>query len=169
MTLHSDTIKDRVLSRIEEGRVHVHSKYYFYAKVALTLLVALLALLVSIFIFNFILFSLFAEHRAPLLGYGPSGYWLFLILFPWPLLAIDLVLLALLQQLLRVFEFGYKKPVIYLFFASLVVIGACGFFVYAHTGLNSRIEQEAHHRHFLRPVESFFNDAHLPPPPPPRY
>lgn len=165
MTLTPSHMKDHILARIREGSVHARSKYYFYAKVALVVCVALLALIISMFIFNFILFSIFAEHRAPLLHYGPSGYWLFIQLFPWPLFVIDLALLFILQHLMRMFEFVYRKPVVYLLVLTLLGSGVCGFFLFAHTNINARIEQEAHHGHLPPPVRDFFDDAHLPPPP----
>lgn len=165
MTDTHETTKKDALTRIREGAVHMRSKNYFYLKLAVVAAIASLALLVSIFIFNFILFSIFAEHRAPLLGYGPPGYLVFLQMFPWPLLIVDVLLLIGLRMLLRRFEFGYRSPTLYLLFGVLVVVGALGFVLYEHTDVNDRIEREAHKGHFPTPVKDFFDDAHRPAPP----
>ncbi|MDB4992129.1 MAG: hypothetical protein JWL75_374 [Parcubacteria group bacterium] len=157
-------MKERILSQIKKGDIVVRSKQYLYVRMVGTAALAILALGFSILICNFIFFSLFAEHRAPLLGYGPPGYVLFIQFFPWPLLIADIMLLVFLRYLLRTFQFTYRNPLLYFVIGFLVLVGFGGILVNQTTGFNRRVEFEAHRGHLPPPVGRFFDDAHRAPP-----
>ena len=96
-------------------------RLYFVLQVAALLALAFLALGISVFIINFILFSVRLNRIDTLLGFGPRGWGAFVRFFPWTLLLADVGLIALLEWLLRRFRFGSKIPVLYLLGGLLFV------------------------------------------------
>lgn len=120
-------IRREVLARIASGRTHVRSRVYFVARVALTALTALIALALSTFVLSFIVFSLHESGEQFLLGFGASGVLAFLQLFPWIPLAIDLLLLVLLEWLLQGFRFGYRFSLVTVFLAVFVASALLAF------------------------------------------
>lgn len=160
---HKNELKDRLLRDIRTGSLTMTPRLYFTLKVAATILVAIAILVVSIFIVNFIAFSIRIGHHAALLGFGTRGLFAFLALFPWNLLAIDVGLVILLQYLLRQFKFGYRIPSIYL--ASGLVAGAIvlGVLLDTATPLNDRILVRSHT--MPPPIGRLYEGARRPPPP----
>ena len=139
-------------------------KIYFTLKVAALIVVALSVLVVSILLFNFILFTLRISGHESLLSFGPRGLLIFIQLFPWELLFIDIVLVTLLEWLLRQFRFGYKMPVLYLLTGIFVVTVFAGLLIDRGTRINDDLLGRAD-RHELPLIGEFFEHARRPPPP----
>lgn len=158
------SLKEKVLDKIRASEIQMHSRTYFILRlVSVTaLIVAILA--VSIFIFNFIAFSIRLNHHDVLLGFGPSGYLLFLQFFPWGLVLIDVGLVAVLQILIRRFEFGYRIPVLRLIAAILVVALVAGFALDA-TKVNEHFLHDADDEHLPAPFGPMYAGARRSPPP----
>jgi hypothetical protein len=159
MTTPEKNISQSVLERIRAGRISMHSRTYFVLRAATIIFVAILAFVFSIFLFNLVLFILFTGGRAPLLAHGANGFLIFIQFFPWWMLLADILLLALLRNLLRQYSFGYRSPTLYLVFGMLVLVGSLGFILYHHTDVNERIEHAAHRGHLPPPVRAFYDDA----------
>lgn len=136
---HSQSPADAALAKIRAGEVSMRPKAYFLAKAALVLCVALAVTIVSILIASFLIFTLRVTGNDALLSFGPRGIELFLLVFPWPLLLIDLALVALLRFLLARFRFAYRSPLVYFVIALLVVLG---------TGALALEQGEFHDRRF---------------------
>lgn len=138
------TIHDNVLEKIRQNEVKMRPRLYFTLKFIALIVVALLISIVSVFIFSFMLFSIRATSEAMLLGFGSRGWYLFFLMFPWPLLFIDVVLIAVLEWLLRQFRFGYKKSVVYLLLGLIVAIVSLGYLLdrgaHLHEGLLDRAD-----------------------------
>ena len=117
---------------------------YFVLQVAALVFLGLVVLLVSVFIFNFILFSIRINRTDLLLGHGPRGWGAFIRFFPWTLLIIDVALIALLEWLLRQFRFGNKVPVLYLLAGLLLATAVVGLVVDRGTPLNDDLFQMRH-------------------------
>ncbi|MDB5195463.1 MAG: hypothetical protein JWO84_647 [Parcubacteria group bacterium] len=150
---------ESLLERIRAGRLPMRSRSYFILRASAVVFVAILALVLSIFLFNLVLFVLFTGGRAPLLAHGTNGLLVFIRFFPWWVLLADVLLLALLRSLLRQYSFGYRSPTLFFFFGLAVVVGSFGFILYHHTDVNERIEHAAHRGHLPPPVGSFYDDA----------
>ena len=108
-------MKEKVLLQIDVDGLAMHSKRYFTLKAAFFIIVAFFALVIAVLISNFILFTIRISGYDSLLGFGPRGLLLFVQLFPWILLSIDIILVLILQTLIRQFHFGYSKPSLYMF------------------------------------------------------
>jgi hypothetical protein len=155
---HTGT-QEGLLARIREGKVSMHSRTYFILRAAFVVLVGILAFVLSVFLFNLVLFTLFTGGRALLLTHGMRGFLIFIQFFPWWVLLADILLLVALRSLLRQYSFGYRSPTLYFVFALMVVIGSMGFIIYERTNVNERLEHAAHEGRFLSPVRAFYDDA----------
>ncbi|HVV15065.1 MAG TPA: hypothetical protein VHD55_01530 [Candidatus Paceibacterota bacterium] len=158
-----DTMQEAVLRRIRADELSMRPRAYFALKMAAIMLVALAALLISVFIFNFILFGIRINSHDSLLGFGPRGIGAFLYFFPWNLLLIDVGLVLLLQWMLRWFRFGYKTPVLYLLLGILAATAAAAVLIDRGTDFNDRLLHRAD-RHELYFFGDFFEGARRPMP-----
>ncbi|MCE9541881.1 hypothetical protein K8R03_04995 [Candidatus Kaiserbacteria bacterium] len=159
----NDNIKDTILSQIREGKLHMHSPAYFALRVALLALIVFLALVVSVLIFNFIFFTIRISEEGQLLGFGVRGFLIFLEMFPWTLLAIDIVLVLAAERMLRYFRFGYRNPVVVLIGGLLVLTVLSGLVIDRATPFNDRMLQHARERN-LGPLNGLYEGAHRPGP-----
>ncbi len=148
------SIKDRILARIESREIEMQPRFLLVLKVAALALVVIVALLISVFLFNFLFFFL----RINLYG-APFGLTRFLLFFPWPVLAIDIGLLILAEMLLRQFRFGYRRPVLYTLFALLACTISAGLTIDRITGFNESMEGRAHHGHLPPPLGDMYRHA----------
>jgi hypothetical protein len=156
-----EKIKQNVLEKIRSGEVHMHSRMYFALKMIVLILVATFALVISALVFSFIIFSIQASGRFLLLGFGTQGFLNFLILFPWGLLIIDILLLIILEQILKRFQFGYRSPLVYLISGLVVVVLAIGYFI-NFTPLHESLSRRADERD-IPIIGGFYKHIHRPP------
>ncbi len=122
-----NSIRQNVLEKIKSGKVRKLPRVYFVLRIVATLFVSALLLVVSAFVFSFMLFSFHESGEQFLLGFGIDGILAFLMLFPWMLFAIDVILLLVLEWLLQGFKFGYRIPLLNFglgIFAVSLVVGA---------------------------------------------
>jgi hypothetical protein len=155
-------MRDRILEKIEAQEVLMRPKFYFTLKIAALVLVMLAVLVISIFIFNFILFSVRVNSHDALLGFGPRGIEAFIIFFPWVWFLLDVVLIAVLEWLIREFRFGYKIPVLYLLAAIFFSTAIVGLAIDRGTDVNDRLLRRAD-RHEL-PLGRLYEGARRPMP-----
>ncbi|MFZ2555982.1 MAG: hypothetical protein WAZ27_03960 [Minisyncoccia bacterium] len=154
--------KDKLLKEIHDGKVAMTPRAYFTLRMAALIGVLLAIVAVTIFIFNFIFFSIRVSSEEVLLFFGPRGWGAFLAFFPWPLLIADVALIALLQRLLRNFRFGYSVPILYLVAGLIVFAGVVGFALDRGTPLNDRLHDRR--GDLPRPIGGFYEGARKPPP-----
>ena len=96
-------------------------------RVGFAVFLAVVILGISVFLFNFILFTVAASGRSLLLQFGSRGVLFFLLYFPWWLLALDIALMLVLERLLRQFKFAYRFPSLYVIVAVVVFILVAGY------------------------------------------
>lgn len=154
-------LKDKLLNEIHSGNVTMTPRVYFSLKVAALAFVSLAIVAVTVFIFNFIFFSIRISNETALLSFGPQGVRAFLTFFPWLLLALDVALVVLLQWLVRYFRFGYRVPILHLLAVLLVASLAFGFAL--DTARFNEALQERR-EHLPPPIRGFYDDAHRPHP-----
>ncbi len=137
---------------------------YFVAKVAVLALVAVAIVLVSIFLLNFILFSIRISSQDALLGFGARGLAAFLALFPWGLLIIDVLLIAGAQWLVREFKAGYTLPISYVLMGLLAAVIVGGAFL-DRAGLNDQLLERFERDELHGPLGDLYKSARILPPP----
>lgn len=159
------TLKDKIFENIQVNKIGIYPKAWFTFRVIALIAVSSLVLMVSIFICNFILFSLRLNDQVPLLSFGARGLFFFLEFFPWGLLFLDVALIIFLEWLLRKFRFGYRKPVLYMLLALLAVTISAGLFIDRATHFNDELLRRDE-RHELPPgFGGFYRHARRPVPP----
>ncbi len=164
MENNGNSLKERLLQKIHAREISMRPKLYFTLQIAALAFVALCVLVLSIFIFNFLLFTIRINSHDVLLGFGPRGFGAFLRFFPWERLVLDVALVVVLQWMLRAFKFGYKTPVMYLLLGLLGASAMLGFVVDRDTPFNDTLLREAD-EHLLPGVfGDFYGHARRPPP-----
>lgn len=156
--------KEQILQKIRSQEISMRPKLYFTLQLAALAVVAFLILVLSVFIFNFLLFTIRINSHDALLGFGPRGLVAFLRFFPWELLVLDVALIVGLQWMLRTFKFGYKTPAVYLLLGLLGASMTLGYVLDRETVLNDHFLDEADHHH-MGPFGDLYGHARRPLPP----
>ncbi len=156
-------LKEKLLKEIKSGEVAMTPRLYFTLKIAALLVTSLAILLVTVFIVNFIFFSIRLSSSETLIGFGPQGFGAFLAFFPWHLAILDVALVFLLQWLLRHFKFGYRVPLLYLLAGLIVGAGLIGFALDRATPFNDRMHDGR--GRLPPPMRMMYDRAHRGPPP----
>ncbi|HVY35902.1 MAG TPA: hypothetical protein VG982_01325 [Candidatus Paceibacterota bacterium] len=118
--------KNIVLKKILSGEVSMRPKLYFTLKTIALAATVILTTIVSSLLVSFIIFAVKVSGHIFLFGFGGRGFFMFLSLFPWTLLVIEVLLLLILDALLKHFKFGYRYPLLYILSAIGVVSICCG-------------------------------------------
>jgi hypothetical protein len=158
-------IKEAILAKIKKEELRMKPKTYFMLKLAALVAVLLGVLIFSVFICNFILFSIRVSGHGTLLSFGPQGVLQFLRFFPWLYLILDIALIVLLEWLVRQFRFGYKIPALRLLFGILLFTMVVSVFIDRVTPFNDKLLDKAEHHHLSQPLGNFYEHARRPPPP----
>ncbi|MES2087803.1 MAG: hypothetical protein V4467_02290 [Patescibacteria group bacterium] len=158
------TIKETILNKIRTEELTMRPKGYFVAKVAVLVGISVAILLVSVLIFNFIFFTLRINGHDSLLLFGWRGLFLFVEIFPWSLLFLDVILILFLEWMVRKFRFGYRTPVVYLLIGIFSATIALGLLIDRGTALNDDFLDQAEAHHLPSPFGGYFQGArnHLP-------
>lgn len=150
-------IKADVLKKIHEGSVRMRPRVYFVAQVLGLALLSLAALVVTIFLLNFILFSIRLNRQDLLLAEGPGGWAAFIWFFPWGWFALDALLVWALERLLRMFRWGWRTPALYMVGGLVVFALGVGLVLDRATPLNDDLFEMRHELPLL--VGSFYEGA----------
>ncbi|MBP9757152.1 MAG: hypothetical protein KBD06_00970 [Candidatus Pacebacteria bacterium] len=154
-----DSLRDSILSKIKTDRIIMKPRLYFTMQIIAVAFVALCVLLLSVFIFNFILFSIRINSHDAFLQFGPRGLSNFFMFFPWPILMLDIGLVVLFDWLVRKFRFGYRIPMMYLVGAILFLTVVAGFALDRGTYLNDRLMDRAEHEGIPGPLGGLYHGA----------
>jgi hypothetical protein len=120
--INQNNIEKTVLEKIKAGKVSMKPRAYFILSSVIVGLVILLIILVTSFLISYALFAMQSSGKLFLLGFGVRGIFIFLSLFPWGTLLVEVVLITLLERILRQYPLGYKNPFFYVLSTSIVVI-----------------------------------------------
>lgn len=120
-----NSIKDRLLSDIESGKVGMRPKWHFFLRAALLLLGVVLASLALLYVVSFTVFvlrengALFAAH------FGLRGIHALLLGMPLIFILLAIIFIGILEVLVRKYEFAYRRPLTYsvLGITLLLIIG----------------------------------------------
>lgn len=152
-------MKDNILTKITDKEVSMRPKMYFTTKFVVLCSLVVFILLLSIFVVSIIFFSLRVSGHALLFGFGFQGVILFLKLFPWIPLAVDIVAIFLLAKLLRKFTFVYRRPLLPLLVLVFVLCVGTGLLIDRATDLNDTLLDNANHNKLPKPFSSVYEGA----------
>ncbi len=159
---NKDTLREKIMGQIKRERIAMRPRLYFTLQLAAVAFVAFMVLVLSVFIFNFILFSIRINSHEAFLSFGPRGIMAFIIFFPWPFLIADLIFIAVLEWLLRTFKFGYRLPMLYVLGAILAVTFITGMAIDRGTGFNDRLMVRAGGPGLPGPLNGMYRDVRRP-------
>lgn len=134
-------IQKNVLERIHAGHVSMHSKWYFALREGLFDAALVFVFLLSLFMLSLVFFSLRESNEPYVFVFGAQGLSAFASLFRWLLFLASIVLLAAFEALLRHFKFGYRRPLLRLFF-WVAVAGIAGAIVLQQISLHDYLLKE---------------------------
>jgi hypothetical protein len=160
-TSQPHNFKQDILDKIQKGDVKMKSRAFHIVKVTVVIIVATLILFTSAFLVSFFLFSFQVGSKFLLIGFGWQGVKVFLTIFPWHLLLIEIALLISLELLLKQFQFGYRSPMAYIITGMLVISVALGILIDAfpiHTILLHKAEKKQ-----LPMIGGFYQNLRRPP------
>lgn len=159
-----DNLKKRILQKIESDDVTMHSGAYFATRTAAAVVVSFAVLLLTIFICNFIVFSIRIAGHNPFARSDATELALFLKFFPWPFLLLDIALMVLLRQLLKHFRFGYLLPAVYVFLILIAATISVSLFLDEGIHLNDRLLEHAHRHELPQPLNVWYESVPSPNP-----
>lgn len=151
------------MGKIKTGQVKIRSKYVFIAeKLGLGTAFAL-SVLLSVLLFNLILFYLKETDNLKYLSFGKFGIFAFLESFPYLLVVIFIVLIVLSGYLITRSDVSYKKPFGYLAIGLVLFIMIFGG-VLTYTNLGREFEARAREgmnpaRMLLQPLTDMRNSG----------
>jgi len=149
-----DKLENSIMGKIKTGQVKIRSKYVFIAeKLGLGTAFAL-SVLLSILLFNLILFYLKETDNLKYLSFGKFGIFAFLESFPYLLVVIFIVLIVLSGYLITRSDVSYKKPFGYLAIGLVVSIMIFGG-ILTYTNLGKEFEARA--REGMGPAQMLFH------------
>ena len=130
-----DELEKSIMGKIKSDQVKIRSKYVFVAeKLGLGTAFAL-SVMLSVLLFNLILFYLKETDNLKYLSFGKFGIFAFLESFPYLLVVAFIILIVLSGYLITRSDVSYKKPFGYLavgMVACIMVMG--GVLTYANVG-----------------------------------
>lgn len=137
-----DKLENSIMGKIKTGQVKIRSKYVFLAeKLGLGTAFAL-SVLLSILLFNLILFYLKETDNLKYLSFGKFGLFAFLESFPYLLVVVFIILIVLSGYLITRSDVSYKKPFGYLAIGLVVFIMLFGG-ILTYTNLGKEFEARA--------------------------
>ena len=128
-------ITENVMEQIHIGKVKMKPKMYFVVGSILTFIGLVSSVVVSVFLFGLIKFSLRAHGRM-----GQYRFDELVSNFPWWTLVFAIIILVLGIWLIRKYDFSYKKEPWMIILGFVLVILVSGW-VIDMTGLNDKLFQ----------------------------
>lgn len=136
------SIQEKIRAQIQAGDLRPRSRFVFIVQMASVVVSALLALAATLTALSFIFYSVYESGEAFLLGFGWEGISIFLLLFPWMLVVLAALLLALFQWRLSYVIPTYRIPVLPLFALLIIVVASLGYVIApVHSVFIERIEE----------------------------
>jgi hypothetical protein len=155
------SIREQVAKAIESGKVTMRPKWHFVLRTALGIAGVFILILVLLYLVSFVIFMLYHTGIWFAPSFGVQGLYAFLFAIPWLFVLASIFFIALLEILVRRYEFAYRRPLLYsLLLISLFVLG--GGFVIAQTSFHARLLRSAKDHH-LPFAGGFYREFGAPP------
>lgn len=140
-----NSLKARVLSAIEGGKVTMRPKWHFVLTTALAVSGAVFLSLALTYLASFVVFIMRQNGSWYVTCFGAQGLRAFLTALPWVLILVAVAILALLEVLVRRFSFSYRRPLLYSVLAILALVTLSSLLV-ARTSLHPKLMRHAEER-----------------------
>ena len=156
------TTLDQILEKIKGDKVKMHSKHYFILELVAIILAIVAAVLLSLYLFSFTLFSLRQNGIWYLSGFGLSGVKASLFLIPWTIIFVVGLLVAGIEFLSRKFSFSYRRPVIYSIGGIILIVILGSFLIDKGTSLHPKFMERANEGRLPIGARGFYESFGVP-------
>lgn len=150
------------MREIKEGVISMNPRYFFVLKIIGVVFVSLAIVVVSIFLLNFIFFSVRMYLNATPFHPVFKEFIRFILFFPWLILIFDIFLIFILRKLLQRFQFAYQMPLLYFILIVLTIVVAFGFLVEKKTRFNNMMLNRMEMRKVPPPLDYMYRRATRP-------
>lgn len=133
-----ERIKEQVMTAIQEGGIHPHSKWYFFIRNSIYILAGIILVLSTLYVGSFIIFAFQASGLIFLSRTGFFGIGIILQELPWVLVLFVMLGIFLTLLLSKSSYFSYRTPTLYVF-TGIVVVLVAGSFVMSGYNLHRSI------------------------------
>ncbi len=128
---NENSIKEKVILKIEKGEVKMRSRRYFFLKTTLVVGLIFLLSLSVLYLGSLIIFVFRANDIMLFSGMGFQGIRAVLWAFPWYLIILIVTLIVLAEVMAKEFPFVYRRPLMYSFLGIVVLVALGSFMVEA--------------------------------------
>ncbi len=160
MTTHQEpqSIQQRIVQKIEEGRVAMRPRWHFVLRAVLAVLGAILVLLIGLYLVSFVVFVARTTDIGFLPAFGWRGMGQFLYSLPWIVIGLAFVFVLVLEVLVRRYAFAYRRPLLYTVAGGLLLVGLGGTALAYYTPIHG----PAHRLPIALPVYQHYEAAPVP-------
>jgi len=131
-------IEENVIQAIRSGQVKMRPRWHFLLKSVVGFLGIVAIFFVILAMVSLAVFALQANGGVLSASLGPIGIHTFFTLFPWALLALAVILIAVLGAMLDHFTVAYQQPFLYLMLTLLIVVALASVAI-AETSIGNHI------------------------------
>lgn len=118
-----NSIHDRVLKSIEEGRIKQRPRSYFLLRGVALALGAVLLGLITLFLISFAIFTLRQKGGWFAPAFGGRGWLEFIFDLPWLIVLSAIALLLLLEVMVRRYQYAYERPLVISLLGLAIAVG----------------------------------------------
>jgi hypothetical protein len=132
------SFKENILEQIKSGKVKMRPKVYFILRPIVFVLLLIIVIVAVIYLISFMLFAMRINGGAFVFSFGLQGIWAIIRSLPWALILVALFFIVLLEMILIQSNFVYRRPILYSFFA-LVILALIGSFFLNRTSFHTNL------------------------------
>ncbi|MEW6610234.1 MAG: hypothetical protein AB1352_01205 [Patescibacteria group bacterium] len=125
----TESLRDKVLSSIKNGKVRMRPRWHFILKTALAISGGIILTLALLYLVSFIFFVLRVNGVWFVPVFGFYGVRTFFVSLPWLLIITSLIFILILETLVRHYSFAYRQPLLYSILGILILVIIGGFVV----------------------------------------
>ena len=143
----NQNLEKKVMAQVESGQVKMLPKWYFYLASILLWLSVIVLLTITLFLLNLIIFRFRIQQLTGISFTGPFLWHFLRYRFPWLIFSLSIGGFYIALQLLKKFDFSYRKNwqlIVLGLLIALLISGA----ILDRIGLNERLQK----RRLLRPL-----------------
>lgn len=152
------TIQEKIVQKIEQGRVAMRPRWHFVLRAVLAVLGVILVLLTGLYLVSFVVFVARTTDIGFLPAFGWRGMGQFLYSLPWIVIGFALVFVLVLEVLVRRYAFAYRRPLLYTVVGGLLLVGLGGTALAYYTPIHG----QAHRLPIALPMYEHYESAPVP-------
>ncbi|MDP2934688.1 MAG: hypothetical protein Q8N59_02920 [bacterium] len=132
------SFKENILEQIKSGKIKMRPKVYFILRPIIFVFLLIIVTVAVIYLISFMFFAMRINGGAFVFSFGFQGIWSIVRSLPWALILVALFFIVLLEMILIQSDFVYRRPILYSFFALVILLLIGSFFLnrtHFHTNL----------------------------------